>query len=127
MIGYEVSAPSWLFLQNSLKTEAKGTKHRQDPTGGGGRPKRNKAAAENIKNLPAPAWWTKNLNVVQAWLLPKGNTYPDYFDTRIPDKKANVDSSLIHTTETHNPAHNPLRILSRLTHLLKNSLSSLTY
>ncbi len=37
-----------------------------------------------------------------------------------------VDSSLTHTTEAHNPAHNPLSILSRLTHLLKNSLSSLT-
>jgi hypothetical protein len=37
-----------------------------------------------------------------------------------------VDSSLTNTTEAHNPAHNPLSILSRLTHLLKNSLSSLT-
>jgi hypothetical protein len=37
-----------------------------------------------------------------------------------------VDSSLTHTTEAYNPAHNPLSILSRLTHLLKNSLSSLT-
>lgn len=37
-----------------------------------------------------------------------------------------VDFSLTHTTEAHNPAHNPLRILSRLTHLLKYRLSTLT-
>jgi hypothetical protein len=55
MIGYEVSAPPRLFLPNSLMTEAKGTKHQQDPTDEGGRSKRNKAAAENTKNLPAPA------------------------------------------------------------------------
>jgi hypothetical protein len=90
MIGYEVSVPPRLFLPNSLRTEAKGTKHRQDPPNGGERPKRNKAAAENIANLPAPVWWTKNPNVVQTWLLPKGKTYPDYFDTRVPDKKANT-------------------------------------
>jgi hypothetical protein len=46
--------------------------------------------------------------------------------TFIRDMDDGVDSSLTHTTEAHNPAHNPLSILSRLTHLLKNSLSSLT-
>jgi hypothetical protein len=38
-------------------------------------------------------------------------------------RMVSVDSSLTHTTEAHNPAHNPSSILSRLTHLLKKSLS----
>jgi hypothetical protein len=90
MIGYEVSAPPRLFLPNSLRTEARGSKHRQEPTDGGGRNKRTKAAVKNNESLPAPAWWTKNPNVVQAWKLPEGKTYPDYFDTRVPEKKANT-------------------------------------
>jgi hypothetical protein len=90
MIGYQVSAPPRLFLPNSLQTEAKGTKHQQEPSKGSGRNKRNKATAKNTKTSPAPAWWTKNPNVVQAWRLPKGKTYPDYFDTRDPKKKANA-------------------------------------
>jgi hypothetical protein len=90
MIGYEVSAPPQLFLPNSLRPDAKGAKHRQEPADGGGRNKRNKAAAENTENSPAPAWWTKTPNVVQAWRLPEGRTYPDYFDTRVPEKKANT-------------------------------------
>jgi hypothetical protein len=28
--------------------------------------------------------------IVQAWKLPEGKTYPDYFDTRVPEKKANT-------------------------------------
>jgi hypothetical protein len=63
IIGYEVSAPPRLFLPNSLRTEVKGTKHRQDPTEGGGRTKKTKAAVENTENLPALAWWTKTPNV----------------------------------------------------------------
>jgi hypothetical protein len=37
-----------------------------------------------------------------------------------------VDSILPHTTQAHNLAHNPLRKLLRLTHLLKHRLNSLT-
>jgi hypothetical protein len=37
-----------------------------------------------------------------------------------------VDSILPHTTQAHNPAHNPVRKLLRLTHLLKHRLNSLT-
>jgi hypothetical protein len=90
MIGYEVSAPPRLFLPNSLRVEVRGDKHRQDPAEGGAKAKRGKAAAETADNSPAPAWWTKNPNTVQAWRLPEGKTYPDYFDTRVPEKKVNT-------------------------------------
>jgi hypothetical protein len=90
MMGFEVSATPRLFLPNSLRPEATDDKHRKENEDGGGKSNKKKAASETQDRSTAPAWWTKNPNAVQAWRLPEGKTYPDYFDTRVPEKKVNT-------------------------------------
>jgi hypothetical protein len=89
MIGYEVSAIPRLFLPTSLRVEATDNNHQQEPGEGGGKHKA-KQTPDKADRPMAPGWWTKNPNVVQAWRLPEGKTYPDYFDTRVPEKKVNT-------------------------------------
>jgi hypothetical protein len=83
MIGYEVSAIPRLFLPSSLCSEPKGG------TEGKERSSRKSKAAPANRNEP-PVGKSTNPNIVQAWTLPEGKDYRDYFDSRNPEGKENA-------------------------------------
>jgi hypothetical protein len=116
MTGYEVSAIPRLFLPSSLRGESIGQSADSDA---GTKPKK-KPSADKVET---PSWWSKNPHTVQSWRLPSGKTFTDYFDTTVPERRANT------TDWPKLPHHkNPSRVKSLcLKYQSKGACSALCY
>jgi hypothetical protein len=120
MTGYEVSAIPQLFLPSSLRGEnPERHQHHQDSDGGS----KQKKKLTQDKADATPAWWAKNPNTVQSWRLPSGKTFTDFFDTTVPERRANT------TDWPKLPHHkNPSRVKSLcLKYQSKGTCSALCY
>ena len=91
-MGYDVSAIPRLFLPSSLRGESATDQNRTPHDSDTGGKSKRKAALEKaaLEKTESPPWGTKNPNTVQAWRLPTGKTFTDFFDTTVPSKRANT-------------------------------------
>jgi hypothetical protein len=99
MTGFKTGAISKLFLPGTLQvgTPGKETHPSTDGgakgAGGGKKARADSKGEEGAKGKTPPEdWWTTNPSPVEAWSIPEGKDYFDYFDFRKEALKANTES-----------------------------------